>query len=46
MIMGLRFVERVIIENGMGRKCKILQAYDGSVWSDVPFEDDSLVEEF
>ncbi len=37
MIEDLRFVERIeMISPEHGVKIKILQAYDGNVWFDVP----------
>lgn len=36
MITKLRFVERIIAENGIGRIVKILQYSDDYNWFDVP----------
>lgn len=40
MIEDLRFVEReIMIDETTAQKVRILQAYDGHVWFDVPLVD-------
>ena len=36
MIEDLRFVEREMTDGQVGWTAKILQAYDGYIWFDVP----------
>lgn len=36
MIEDLRFIEREMTDGHVGWVAKILQAYDGHVWFDVP----------